>query len=1601
MQTTKTRRLSRNVLLTTLLPLTAGGAQAGIGSYSGYIGSRQGSSFAPARQMVVVDPQVEDYQSLLAALPDDIEVVLLSGTGDGVREMADALAGRDNLEAVHILSHGEAGRVLLGEAELSSATLEAHGEALRIISGALSTKGDLLFYGCNVAEGETGRAFIDELAVLTGADLAASDDPTGSAKLGGNWVLEYRTGELASRTLFDQNVDFSGLLGITGPTTITFDGAGTQGQTMGAANPVDGLLFYSFQWGEFGGVSYVYSYDSGTTATNNPATTGTLVRSVDGRFALNSIELTNFLSGDAILEIFGYNDGTYVTGARASIAIDHMGTDTLDVGGAFGAIDEFRITSSVAPGVGEYSYAFMIDTLVVDAAANMAPTGIGLSNTSVNQSAGTNSVVGTLTTTDPDPGDTHTYSLVSGVGGCNGADNGAFNISSDTLRANDAGAMDADDYAICIRTTDQGGLSYEKGFTISVIDDVPPVFQNSTPTVSGTTATGTDLTVRLNETGTAYYVVVPGGADAPSAAQVRAGQNASGGTPVTSGTVAITTAGTDFSTAISGLEYHTAYDIHVVAEDAVPNLQTSVAKVEVTTLKAVPSVSEWPLASVITYGEALSASTLSGGSASVPGSFAFSEPDAQLDAGTHNVAVTFTPTDPGYSTVDGTVSVTVDKATATVTLGSLSTTYDGTAKAATATTDPEGLTVTFTYDGDATAPTAVGTYTVVATVDEANYTGSATDTLTIAKAVPNIHAWPTASVITYGDELSASTLSGGDASVTGSFAFSDPGTQLAAGTHEVAVVFTPTDSDNYNSVTNTVSVTVNQATPNVTAWPTASTITYGEPLSAATLSGGSGSVDGSFAFSDPDALLDAGTHSSVAVTFTPTDPNYSTVDGTVSVTVEKATATVTLGSLSATYDGSAKAATATTDPEGLNVTFTYDGEASAPTNAGTYTVVATVEEANYSGSLTDTLTIAQATPEVTEWPTASAITYGDRLSASTLTGGSSPMAGTFAFDNPETELDAGTHDSVAVIFTPDDTANYTIATGSVSVTVAQATPEVAEWPTASLAYGEPLSAATLTGGEASVDGTFVFEDPTATPEPGTHTMAARFEPTDATNYTPVSGTVSVTVSAAVATPTFSPAGGIYQEAQSVTITTATDGASLEYRVNSGAWQPYSMPVEIPLDSSVTLEARARKTDWDDSTVASGTWHVYEALTLSDEAGDPLPAALEMASGDEGQLQVRGGEGSDYSSQLLHPDGSYSTPTLHCDGGLCTVGFTLPEEGAFAGTYTLTVTDTVTGLQESINIEVPLALALERQQLLSLDPERHMAEVLVRGAIAGSRVMLTTDDATAGVLLTPEDGVEASEDYGDANPARFTVALPDDWEEVRAITLVASFGTLPDGEAEIHAHPAQTYLGRVHNSIGEWLMGVEAQLWHTLDDSMPQPLLDEHGQSYQSVSDGSGEFELFVPPSKAGEVYTIQLVADGYAVNSVDAASCQEGDACQVLMDYAEQTAAPSFSVPSGEYRGEVTVVLKSTTEGAQIRYTLDGSTPTPQHGVLIESGYTLVLEHDSTLKAIAFKDGMSPSDVVEASYTVREPSGGGGALWALFGVFFLGLYRRLLPRYKR
>lgn len=185
------------------------------------------------KNIIFIDPRVSDYQSLIDSLTDPAEVFVLDGASDGLSQMASLLEGRNGIEAIHVISHGSQGALYLGSTLLNNDDLASYQSQFTDIENALTEFGDILLYGCNVAQGDDGLRFIDTLAKYTGADVAASSNATGAATLGGDWVLERMSGRVEAPVI--PVVNRISLLAVN--TTPTFTGHPGKLTTAFAANP--------------------------------------------------------------------------------------------------------------------------------------------------------------------------------------------------------------------------------------------------------------------------------------------------------------------------------------------------------------------------------------------------------------------------------------------------------------------------------------------------------------------------------------------------------------------------------------------------------------------------------------------------------------------------------------------------------------------------------------------------------------------------------------------------------------------------------------------------------------------------------------------------------------------------------------------------------------------------------------------------------------------------------------------------------------------------------------------------------------------------------------------------------------------------------------------------------------------------------------------------------------------------------------------------------------------------------------------------------------------------------------------------------------------
>ena len=155
-------------------------------------------------QLVVVDQSLSDYQSLLNQIPAGYAVLSLQGDTDGWQQIANYLALQaaapgQGFSALHVLSHASQGLLQLGSQSLNTGNLGAQSAALGQIQQLMAPGADLLLYGCDLAQGSEGQAFVTLLAQASGMDVAASSNLTGGAT--GDWVLEAAVGPVQAQAL--------------------------------------------------------------------------------------------------------------------------------------------------------------------------------------------------------------------------------------------------------------------------------------------------------------------------------------------------------------------------------------------------------------------------------------------------------------------------------------------------------------------------------------------------------------------------------------------------------------------------------------------------------------------------------------------------------------------------------------------------------------------------------------------------------------------------------------------------------------------------------------------------------------------------------------------------------------------------------------------------------------------------------------------------------------------------------------------------------------------------------------------------------------------------------------------------------------------------------------------------------------------------------------------------------------------------------------------------------------------------------------------------------------------------------------------------------
>ncbi|KUM04440.1 hypothetical protein Cv017_14550, partial [Chromobacterium subtsugae] len=332
------------------------------------VGARDGAANVP--QVVFVENDVANLQSLVSQLPSNYQVVILDSSKDGLAQIAQWAQTHSGYGAIHIISHGQENDLQLGTTQLTTANVASYQAELATIGQALRPGGDILLYGCDVAEGSDGAALVNAIAQESGRVTAGSTDLTGAASLGGDWTLEYATGKLHVATL-----DLSGYDGLlTQPTSGTtsfdsLDGSTTVVPTGNATLTVSNYLGWNFTMNmnsnSDGQNEMIIVEKDGSSSTETVDALSNGVKQInyfsvkpnDGSlFTLNSITVvingydSTFNGGT--MQLVGYLNGSAVAGATLSQSVSDIDNDgspvTFNVSSNsnFVGIDSFRVISA-------------------------------------------------------------------------------------------------------------------------------------------------------------------------------------------------------------------------------------------------------------------------------------------------------------------------------------------------------------------------------------------------------------------------------------------------------------------------------------------------------------------------------------------------------------------------------------------------------------------------------------------------------------------------------------------------------------------------------------------------------------------------------------------------------------------------------------------------------------------------------------------------------------------------------------------------------------------------------------------------------------------------------------------------------------------------------------------------------------------------------------------------------------------------------------------------------------------------------------------------------------------------------------------------------
>jgi AraC-like DNA-binding protein len=419
------------------------------------------------------------------------------------------------------------------------------------------------------------------------------------------------------------------------------------------------------------------------------------------------------------------------------------------------------------------------------------------------------------------------------------------------------------------------------------------------------------------------------------------------------------------------------------------------------------------------------------------------------------------------------------------------------------------------------------------------------------------------------------------------------------------------------------------------------------------------------------------------------------------------------------------------------------------------------------------------------------------------------------------------------------------------------------------------------------------------------------------------------------TPTISVAAGTYYSAQTVTLSTPTTGATIYYTLDGttpGAVSGLVYTAPLTISASSTLQAIAIQSGWSDSGIASAAYVIAAMPTIVAPANQTIDLG-----GSTGALTFTTSNG--IAPLVVTASSSDDTQTVAVNNNTVTVS------GGIVGTDTITLTVTDAN---NMTAQATFTVVVNALPTIVAPDNQTIDFGLSTGALTftasnGTAPLTVTASSSDGTQTVTVNNNTVTVSGGAVGTATITLTVTDANNQTAQATFTVTVNALPT----IVAPANQVY------DLG----GSTSALTFTASNGIaPLTVTASSSDDTQTVTVDNGTVTV-----SGGAVGTATIT-----LTVTDAAN-QTAQATFTVTVLAP-VANPTFTPAAGAYIGTQTVAISTTTSGASINYTTDGSTPSDTNGTLYAGPISITASE--TVTAIAFKTGMADSAVVSAAYAI-------------------------------